>query len=102
MGYDFALYEKRDHIAYVTINRPEVMNALHDPADVELSTIWDDFQSDDRLWVAILTGYGDAAFCAGRDLKWAAQHPGSSEWTQRSVKGGFGGIAERFDLTKPV
>jgi enoyl-CoA hydratase/carnithine racemase len=58
--------------------------------------------ADDELRVAIFTGRGDRAFCAGRDLKWAAQHPESSEWTQHSAKGGFGGMAERFDLTKPI
>jgi enoyl-CoA hydratase/carnithine racemase len=62
------IYEKRDRIAYLTINRPEARNAI-DP-DVHLAMIeaWTDFRDDDSVDVAILTGAGDA-FCAGADLK---------------------------------
>src|SRR5262249_14684210 len=73
IGYQYATYEKRGHIAYVTINRPEVMNALHPEASAELSGIWDDFAADADAWVAILTGAGDRAFSAGNDLKATAQ-----------------------------
>src|SRR5437016_5145457 len=58
MPFEFVRYEKRDRIAYVTINRPEVMNALHPPANDELSAVWDDFAADPDTWVAILTGGG--------------------------------------------
>jgi dehydration protein DpgD len=46
MSYEFATYEKRGRIAYVTLNRPEVMNALHLEAHVELKEIWEDFRDD--------------------------------------------------------
>jgi enoyl-CoA hydratase/carnithine racemase len=61
-------YEKRDRIAYLTINRPEARNAID--ADVHRAMVdaWADFRDDDDLDVAILTGTGDA-FCAGADLK---------------------------------
>jgi enoyl-CoA hydratase len=62
------LYEKRDRIAYITLNRPEAMNALDDALNDALWTIWQDFQLDDAVDVAILTGSGKA-FCAGADLK---------------------------------
>ena len=57
-------------MATVTINRPEVMNAIHPPALAELNAIWADYIADDDLWVAILTGAGERAFSAGADLKY--------------------------------
>jgi dehydration protein DpgD len=92
-------YEKRGHIAYVTFNRPEVMNALHPPCHVEMESVWDDFVSDKAMWVAILTGAGDKAFSAGNDLKWTATHQGENPMI---AKGGFAGITSRFDITKPI
>jgi enoyl-CoA hydratase/carnithine racemase len=97
MQLEFIRYEKRNRIAYVTINRPDVMNALHPPANEELSRVWDDFAADPDAWVAILTGAGDRAFSAGNDLKWTALHG-----VPRMPKGGFGGIAARDDLWKPL
>ena len=101
MAYEYATYEKRGHIGYVTINRPEVMNALHPPANRELSAIWDDVAADTEVWVAILTGAGDRAFSAGNDLKYTAAH-GVSFASGPPIRGGFGGITSRFDLFKPV
>jgi len=63
-----ALYEKRDRIAYITLNRPEALNALDDAINDELWAIWEDFEQDTSVNVAILTGTGKA-FCAGADLK---------------------------------
>ena len=62
-------YEKKDRIAFITLNRPEVMNCLNVQAMDELARIWLDFRDDEGLWVAIVTGAGDKAFCAGADLK---------------------------------
>lgn len=67
--YQYVLYEKKAHIAYVTINRPEVMNALHSEANLELSEVFTDFKEDEDAWIAILTGAGERAFSAGNDLK---------------------------------
>ena len=103
MTYQFVLYEKRDRIAYITINRPEVLNALHASANEELSEIWNDFDADPQLWVAILTGAGDRAFSAGNDLKaTAAQDRQRTDGARRRPKGGFGGITTRHDLWKPT
>ncbi len=63
------LYEKRDRIAYVTINRPEARNAVSPEVHQGMIAAWADFASDDSVDVAILTGAGDDAFCAGADLK---------------------------------
>lgn len=97
--YQFATYEKRDRVAYVTVNRPEVMNAMHWAASGELARIWDDFAADQSAWVAILTGAGDRAFSAGNDLKATAAgtNRGITEFDR-----GFGGLTDRYDLFKPV
>ena len=63
------LYEKKDRIAYVTINRPERRNALDLPAMRLLARAWTDFRDDPETWVAIVTGAGDRDFCVGADLK---------------------------------
>lgn len=68
--YQFLIYEKKERIATITLNRPEVMNALHPPLNAELQRVWDDFMSDPDIWVGILTGAGERAFCAGADLKY--------------------------------
>jgi enoyl-CoA hydratase/carnithine racemase len=96
MELEFIGYQKRNRIAYVTINRPEVMNALHPPANEELARVWDDFAADPDAWVAILTGAGERAFSAGNDLKYTALHG-----VPRMPAGGFGGIVAR-ELWKPL
>ena len=90
-------YEKAGRIATITLNRPEVLNALHEPCHEELERIWTDFAADDNLWVAILTGAGEKAFSAGNDLKWQAQHG-----APKIPATGFAAITNRFDLAKPV
>lgn len=97
MELEFVRYEKRQRVAWITINRPEVMNALHPPANEELQRVWDDFAADPEVWVAVLTGAGDRAFSAGNDLKYSAVHG-----VPRMPPGGFGGLTARFDLWKPV
>ena len=62
------LYEKRDRIAYLTINRPEARNAIDPDVHRLMIEAWADFRDDEAVDVAILTGAGDA-FCAGADLK---------------------------------
>jgi enoyl-CoA hydratase/carnithine racemase len=100
MAYEFIKYEKHERIARITINRPEVMNALHPPANDELSAAFDDFADDPESWVAIISGAGDKAFSAGNDLKYSAQHGMAA--SAATGKGGFGGITARFDLFKPL
>lgn len=97
MRLEFIRYEKRDHVATITIDRPQVMNALHPPAHDELDRVWTDVAADGDVRVAILTGAGDKAFSAGNDLKWTARE-GMPGWP----RSGFGGITSRFDLWKPT
>jgi enoyl-CoA hydratase/carnithine racemase len=63
------LYETRGRIAYVTINRPEARNAIDPDVHRAMIEAWTEFAADDSVDVAILTGAGDDAFCAGADLK---------------------------------
>ena len=63
------LYEKRDRIAIVTINRPEAMNAFTPDMLQAMDAAFADFNKDPDLWVAILTAAGEKSFCAGMDLK---------------------------------
>jgi enoyl-CoA hydratase len=63
------IYEKQGRIAFITINRPERRNALSFEAFGRLAQAWLDFRDDPDLWVAIITGAGDKAFCSGGDLK---------------------------------
>jgi enoyl-CoA hydratase/carnithine racemase len=95
---EFCTTERDGHLFIVTINRPEVMNALHPAANRDMADAFDDFAADPDLWVAIVTGAGDRAFSAGNDLKYQAM--GGDMSGQPSV--GFGGLTSRFDLTKPV
>jgi len=99
MTYEFIAVEIRDHLMQVTINRPEVMNALHQPAHEELNAAFDEFQESPDLWVALLTGAGEKAFCVGDDLKYRVK-VGSEQVTMPC--GGFGGITRRFDCFKPI
>ena len=96
--YQFSNVHDEGRIRTVTINRPEVMNALHTEAHEELARIWDEFAAREDLWVAIVTGAGDRAFCAGNDLKVQA----ATGKRQLFPSSGFGGLTHRFDLDKPT
>src|SRR5271163_3803073 len=97
MAYEFVRVERDGPITTVTLNRPEVMNALHSPAHFELGEVFDNFAADPGQWVAIVTGAGERAFSAGNDLKHQA---GGGKLG--SPPSGFAGLTSRFDLTKPL
>lgn len=94
---EFCETRREGNILVVTMNRPEVYNAAHAPMHHEMSAIWDDFAADPELWVAVLTGAGDKAFCAGNDLKYTAQGSAIS-----GPESGFCGLSSRLDLEKPI
>jgi enoyl-CoA hydratase/carnithine racemase len=96
MKTEFCLVEKSKHIMTVRLNRPDRLNALHPPANLELGRVFDDFAADDDLWVAIITGEGKG-FSAGNDLRFQAEGG-----VRPPMPLGFGGLTSRFDLTKPV
>jgi enoyl-CoA hydratase/carnithine racemase len=98
------LYEKRDRIAYITLNRPEAKNAIDTETHELLWQSWEDFRDDDSLDVAIVTGAGDA-FSAGADLKTFI--PPWMEATPRQVRDnvatGLGGLTRGLHrIYKPV
>ena len=97
MAYEFIRVRCDGPVTVVTIDRPESRNALHRAAHDELADAFDRFAADEAQWVAIVTGAGDKAFCAGQDLK--SPIPTSSDSLPRS---GFGGLTSRFDLDKPI
>ncbi len=69
MGDSLVLYEVKDQVAYVTMNRPEKMNALNSELLEALSQAWERFEKDPDARVAILNGAG-RAFCSGMDISW--------------------------------
>ncbi len=97
MAHEFVRVEREGPITIVTLNRPEVMNALHSPAHFELDEVFNDFAADPEQWVAIVTGAGERAFSAGNDLKHQA-----SGGSMSVPPSGFAGLTTRFDLNKPL
>lgn len=95
--YEFCQVDREGPLTIVTLNRPDVMNALHPPAHFELNEIFDHFAADPAQWAAIVTGAGDRAFSAGNDLKYQA-----SGGKMSMPPSGFAGLTARFDLDKPV
>lgn len=97
MEPEFCTVRREGHVLVVTMNRPEVHNAVHAPMHHEMSRIWDGFGTDPELWVAVLTGAGDKAFSAGNDLKYTAQGG-----QMKAPDTGFAGLSMRLDLEKPI
>jgi len=95
------LYAVADHVASVTLDRPEVMNAVDLATEAELQRIWKDIESRDDVRLVVLGGSGDRAFCAGADLKNTSGLSGLDYWAA-ARPGGFGGIALRETLDVPV
>ncbi len=95
---EFCETQRDGRIFTVTMRRPEVMNALHPPANAELGKVFDEFAADPDLWVAIITGAGDRAFSAGNDLKYTAESDGNLAIAEK----GFAGLTARYDNNKPV
>ena len=96
--YKYLTTSINGHILEVTINRPEVYNALHPPSQQEFHDVWNEFAKNEDLWIGIITGTGDKAFSAGNDLKYQAA---GGEMTA-IPESGFAGLTNRFDLNKPV
>jgi crotonobetainyl-CoA hydratase len=89
------------HVAQVTIDRPEVLNAIDGAAEAELNAIWQRLEATSDVRAVVLTGAGDRAFSTGADMKGGSGASGLDYWaTERP--GGFGGIALRDSLDIPV
>ena len=99
-------YEHHGSVRLITINRAAKMNSLDFAANDELVDVWREFENDDQARVAVITGAGDKAFCAGADLTNYtlnfAQAP-APEFRRKFTNGpGFGGITRNLDIDKPI
>ena len=94
-------FEIVDHVANVTIDRPDRLNAIDAAAEAELMRIWEAIEGNREIRVVVLTGAGDRAFCAGADMKGGSGVSGLEYWAAPRP-GGFGGIALRETLDVPV
>ncbi|MEP0519258.1 MAG: enoyl-CoA hydratase-related protein [Hyphomicrobiales bacterium] len=95
------LYELTDGVARVTIDRPNRMNAVDQPTELELDRIWSEIECDPEVRCVVLTGAGERAFCAGADLKAGSGKSGLEYWAEMNPNG-FGGIAMRPSMNVPV
>ena len=99
-------YEKYGRVRLIMIDRPTKMNSLDFEANDRLIEAWREFDGDQEARVAVISGAGDKAFCAGADLKTYtmnfARRP-APEFRSRFTNGpGFGGITRNFDIFKPI
>jgi enoyl-CoA hydratase/carnithine racemase len=98
--FENLLYEKRGPVAYVTLNRPKVLNALNIPTWKELRAVFEDVRDDPAVRGAILTGTGDKAFIAGADISELAQVTAAS--AEQSSRLGQSVLDLIENLGKPV
>ena len=92
--------EIADHVARVTIDRPEVLNALDAEAEAALEGIWQGLEANRDVRAVVLTGAGERGFCVGADMKNVAKS--GLEYWAAAPPSGFGGIALRTTLDIPV
>jgi enoyl-CoA hydratase/carnithine racemase len=100
-------FERRGHVAIVTLNRPKARNAYDDTMQGELSRAWREVRANPDIWVAVVTGAGSEAFCAGRDVKELAAFQQKGELVPRydprsPTYGDFGAHLHKFGITKPI
>lgn len=99
-------FETTGRIAILTISRPLVMNALDGETLAALNKAWIDFRDNPDLWVAIITGAGGKAFCAGEDIKSTARYHRTKTAIERKAKAdtepGLGGITRNLEIWKPI
>jgi crotonobetainyl-CoA hydratase len=94
-------FDVKDHVARVTIDRPEVLNAVDAATERELEAIWNSIEGNRDVRVVVLTGAGERAFCTGADMKGGSGSSGLEYWAAARPNG-FGGIALRKTLDVPV
>jgi crotonobetainyl-CoA hydratase len=91
----------QEHVARITIDRPDVLNAIDASAEADLQTIWARLEQDKSVRAVVLTGSGERAFSTGADMKGGSGVSGLAYWA-KARPGGFGGIALRETLDIPV
>jgi enoyl-CoA hydratase len=100
---DKVLYEKKNRVALITLNRPDRMNSIDREMSQRLDWIWKDFNKDNDLWVAVLTGNGDN-FCAGFDIGVLRQEleRGHYHWDQSAMFGDYRSSPNEMNVIKPI
>ncbi|WP_105034180.1 enoyl-CoA hydratase-related protein [Cryobacterium aureum] len=93
---DELLFEVRDHVAYLTLNRPKALNSISHDLDVELAQKWNEIDADPDIWVAVLSAAGDRAFCAGADISGGT----GAHSSRLALGGGLTGIGGPLRLLK--
>lgn len=95
-------YSLENHVARVTIDRADRMNAVDDATADALEAIWQKIEADNDVRVVVLTGSGEKAFCAGADMKAGGNTLSGVEYWEQARPGGFGGLTLRKSLHVPV
>ncbi|OZC80441.1 crotonase [Rhodococcus sp. 06-418-5] len=96
---DELLYEVRDHVAYLTLNRPKVLNAISAEVDEQLAIRWDEIEDNPDIWAAVLGATGERAFCAGADISGGT----AASPSRRALGGGLTGVGGPLRvLNKPL
>jgi len=99
-------FEKREHIALITLDRPEALNAFDIELSREIAEAWIAFRDDSELWVGIVTGAGNKSFSTGADLRSLGEFYRSMTPLQRRNRAesqpGLGGITRNLELWKPI
>ena len=98
-------FELEGHVARITLDRPESLNSLNPDLRWELSQHFDEVENNDEIWLAVVTGSGDRAFCAGADLKHRARERNATteqraDWAQKNIE--TRSLTERWHFAKPV
>ena len=101
MSNDPVLVSTSQSVMTITLNRPQALNSLSLESHHALEAAFTAYANDDNLTVAVITGTGNKAFCAGSDLKNLACNKGPVLRSEMPVHG-YAGLIERFDLMKPV
>lgn len=99
---DEARCEITDRVARVTIDRPDVLNAIDPRAHAQLSAIWERLESDPDVRAVVVTGGGERAFCVGADMSASAIDKSGLEYWAQLDPNGFGGLSLRTTLDVPV
>src|SRR5258708_32391175 len=105
MNFTEIIFERRDRTAIITFNRPAVRNCIGPVTHRELISAWAAFRDDPELHVAVLTGAGEDAFCAGGDLTSVGElvpRPDEIPWHDAGNAPGLLGPSRSTDICKPI
>ena len=105
METETTIFEIRDRVAWITLNRPAALNSLNPELRWQLSQHLDEVENNDDIWLAVITGAGEKAFCAGADLKHRAIERDAGEETKnhwRKLASETTHIIERWHSPKPI